>query len=107
MPTMKPSELRKLSVADLQKRVEDSKKELMELRFQSSIGQLDKNHRVSESKRDIARMLTVLGEKAKGVEVVSKAAEKPAKKAPARKAAPKAKAAAPKKTSSRAKKSAE
>ncbi|MER3483588.1 MAG: 50S ribosomal protein L29, partial [Meiothermus sp.] len=86
MPTTKPSDLRKLSEADLQKRVQDSKKELMELRFQSSIGQLDKNHRVREVKREVAQMLTVLGEKARGVEVTSKAAEKPAKK-PARKAA--------------------
>lgn len=66
MPTTKPSELRKLSVAELQKRIQDSKKELMELRFQASIGQLDKNHRVSEAKREIARMMTILGEKVKG-----------------------------------------
>ncbi len=65
MPTTKPNELRKLSVAELQKRIQDTKKELMELRFQSSIGQLDKNHRVSEAKREIARMMTVLAEKVK------------------------------------------
>lgn len=71
MPTTKPSELRKLQMPELQKRIQDTKKELMELRFQSSIGQLDKNHRVAEAKREIARMMTVLGEKARGVEVVS------------------------------------
>ncbi|MBF6595352.1 MAG: 50S ribosomal protein L29 [Thermaceae bacterium] len=96
MPMTKPSDLRKLSAADLQKRVQDSKKELMELRFQASIGQLDKNHRVSEAKRAVARMLTVLGEKAKGIEVAS---EKPT-----RKSAPKPAALAAKKPSSRAKK---
>ncbi|GIW26314.1 50S ribosomal protein L29 [Meiothermus sp.] len=64
MPTTKPSELRKLSVAELQKRIRDTKKELMELRFQASIGQLEKNHRVSEARREIARMMTILGEKA-------------------------------------------
>ncbi len=37
----------------------------MELRFQASIGQLDKNHRVSEARREIARMMTVLSEKVK------------------------------------------
>lgn len=84
MPTTKPSELRKLSVPELQKRVFDSKKELMELRFQASIGQLDKNHRMGEARREIARMMTVLGEKAKGIEVVGKAEEKPAKKVAAR-----------------------
>ncbi len=81
MPTTKPSELRKLSVPELQKRIQDTKKELMELRFQSSIGQLDKNHRVAEAKREIARMMTVLGEKARGVE----AGEAEAKPAPAQK----------------------
>jgi large subunit ribosomal protein L29 len=77
----KPSELRKLPVSELQKRIQDTKKELMELRFQSSIGQLDKNHRVAEAKREIARMMTVLGEKAKGITVVSEA-EAPAAKKP-------------------------
>ncbi|RIH86589.1 50S ribosomal protein L29 [Calidithermus roseus] len=65
MPTMKLSEMRKLSVAELQKEVTARKKELMELRFQASIGQLDKNHRVRETKREIARLLTVLTEKQK------------------------------------------
>lgn len=77
MPTTKPSELRKLPVSELQKRIQDTKKELMELRFQSSIGQLDKNHRVAEAKREFARMMTVLGEKARGVEVVSGVEAKP------------------------------
>ena len=79
MPTTKPSEIRKLSVPELQKRIQDSKKELMELRFQASIGQLDKNHRMGQTRREIARMMTVLGEKAKGIEAVSKAEEKPVK----------------------------
>ncbi|GEM83830.1 hypothetical protein MHY01S_19960 [Meiothermus hypogaeus NBRC 106114] len=77
MPTTKPSELRKLPVSELQKRIQDTKKELMELRFQSSIGQLDKNHRVAEAKREIARMMTVLGEKARGVEGANEVEAKP------------------------------
>ncbi|HEU4742894.1 MAG TPA: 50S ribosomal protein L29 [Meiothermus sp.] len=62
---MKLSEMRKLSVADLDREVQARKKELMELRFQASIGQLDKNHRIREAKTEIARLLTVLGEKRK------------------------------------------
>ncbi|RIH84136.1 50S ribosomal protein L29 [Meiothermus luteus] len=65
MPTTKPSELRKLAESELQKRIQERKKELMELRFQASIGQLEKNHRVKEVRREIARMLTILGEKAR------------------------------------------
>ncbi|WP_027876104.1 50S ribosomal protein L29 [Meiothermus cerbereus] len=76
MPMTKPSELRKLSLAELQKRIQDTKKELMELRFQASIGQLDKNHRVSEAKREIARMMTVLSEKTKGLEAQTPRANK-------------------------------
>jgi large subunit ribosomal protein L29 len=72
----KPSELRKLSLAELQKRIQDTKKELMELRFQASIGQLDKNHRISEAKREIARMMTVLSEKTKGLEAQTPRANK-------------------------------
>lgn len=86
MPMTKPSELRKLPVSELQKRIQDTKKELMELRFQSSIGQLDKNHRVAEARREIARIMTVLGEKAKGATVASKTEAESAKaKAPAEK----------------------
>jgi large subunit ribosomal protein L29 len=66
MPTTKLSELRKLPAAELQKRIQETKKELMELRFQASIGQLDKNHRMSQARREIARMMTLLGEKGAG-----------------------------------------
>jgi large subunit ribosomal protein L29 len=62
MPTTKPSELRKLSVEELQKLVLEHKRELMDLRFQASIGQLDKNHRVRQLKREVARILTLLRE---------------------------------------------
>ncbi|GIW34418.1 MAG: hypothetical protein KatS3mg072_1751 [Meiothermus sp.] len=94
MPTTKPSELRKLPVSELQKRIQDTKKELMELRFQSSIGQLDKNHRVAEAKREIARMMTVLGEKTRGVEGASEVEAKPTQAG--KKMAAKAKASAQK-----------
>lgn len=66
MPTTKLSELRKLPAAELQKRIQETKKELMELRFQASIGQLDKNHRMSQARREIARMMTLLGQKGAG-----------------------------------------
>jgi large subunit ribosomal protein L29 len=59
----KPSELRKQNPAELKKRVEEAKKELMELRFQATIGQLEKNHKMQETKREVARILTILAEK--------------------------------------------
>jgi large subunit ribosomal protein L29 len=57
------SEARKLSPAELEKLIRQKKRELMELRFQASIGQLSQNHRIRETRRSIARLLTVWNEK--------------------------------------------
>jgi large subunit ribosomal protein L29 len=56
-------EARKLSPAELEKLIRQKKRELMELRFQASIGQLSQNHRIRETRRSIARLLTVWNEK--------------------------------------------
>ena len=63
MPTTKPSELRKQTVAELRQRVAEAKRELMELRFQATIGQLEKNHKMQETKQEVARILTIISEK--------------------------------------------
>lgn len=60
---MKPSEIRKLAPVEIEKLVREKKQELMELRFQASIGQLSQNHRIRETRRTIARLLTILNEK--------------------------------------------
>ncbi len=106
MPTTKLSEIRLSDASALVKRVSEAKKELMELRFQSSIGQLEKSHRVSELKREIARSLTVLGEKAKGIVVEPKEKATKAEK-PKRAAKPKAAVAAEKPKRAPRKKAAE
>lgn len=56
-------EARKLSPVELEKLVREKKRELMELRFQASIGQLSQNRKIRDLKRQIARLLTVLNEK--------------------------------------------
>lgn len=60
---MKASELKELSVEELQKKLTTLKEELFNLRFQHAINQLDNPHRISDVKKDIARVMTVLGEK--------------------------------------------
>ncbi|WP_293172805.1 50S ribosomal protein L29 [Oceanithermus sp.] len=60
---MKLNEMRNLSPEELREQVREKKRELMDLRFQASIGQLAQNHRIRETKRTIARLLTVLREK--------------------------------------------
>ncbi len=60
---MKAQELRELSVADLEVKLADLKKELFNLRFQLAVHQLDNPHKISDVKHDIARVMTVIREK--------------------------------------------
>ncbi len=56
-------EIREMSVTELTKAVADAKEELFNLRFQHSINQLDNPMKIVETKKTIARLLTVLHEK--------------------------------------------
>ena len=60
---MKATEIRELSVEQLEKKLKELKEELFNLRFQLAINQLDNPHRITVVKRDIARVMTVLNEK--------------------------------------------
>lgn len=60
---MKAKELRDMSVAELQAKFKELKDELFRLRFQHAINQLDNPHVISETKKDIARVMTVLRQK--------------------------------------------
>jgi large subunit ribosomal protein L29 len=56
---MKVQEIRDLNDKDLEKRLDDLKEELFNLRFQMTTGQLDNVMRLREVKRSIARVKTV------------------------------------------------
>lgn len=60
---MKITDIRSMSETELEQKVKDLKEELFNLRFQHSINQLDNPHKIAETKKDIARVLTVLTEK--------------------------------------------
>ena len=60
---MKANELREMSVEQLNSKLGELKEELFNLRFQLAINQLDKPHKITEVKHDIARVMTVLREK--------------------------------------------
>ena len=60
---MKATELRTMSVEELNTKLGELKEELFNLRFQLAINQLDKPHKITEVKHDIARVMTVLREK--------------------------------------------
>ena len=56
----KASELKELSLADLQKRESEFKEELFNLRFQLATGQLENTARIAQVRKDIARVKTVI-----------------------------------------------
>ncbi|MBO7162261.1 MAG: 50S ribosomal protein L29 [Clostridia bacterium] len=60
---MELKEIRGKSPAELNKLLEEQKEELFKLRFQHSIHQLDNPMKLVETKKTIARVLTVLREK--------------------------------------------
>ena len=57
-------DLKSLTVADLQSQLVDAKKELFNLRFQNATNQLDNTARIKEVRKNIARIQTVITEKA-------------------------------------------
>nr|WP_316611218.1 50S ribosomal protein L29 [uncultured Ruminococcus sp.] len=57
---MKASELKDLSVEELQTKLTELKEELFNLRFQLAVNQLDNSNRIGAVKKDIARVSTVI-----------------------------------------------
>jgi large subunit ribosomal protein L29 len=60
----RPSELRDLPEDELRARLDSSKEELFNLRFQLATGQLDNPMRIKDVRHEIARLMTVLTERA-------------------------------------------
>ena len=58
---MKAKDVREMSKAELQNKLSDLKAELFNLRFQLAVNQLDNPMRIKAVKKDIARVMTVLG----------------------------------------------
>ncbi|GAB6184012.1 50S ribosomal protein L29 [Thermodesulfovibrio hydrogeniphilus] len=59
---MKASELRNLSLDELKKKEKELRKELFNLRFQFSKGELQNVKRIKAVRKDIARILTIITE---------------------------------------------
>lgn len=59
---MKASEIRDLSLVEMNEKLTDLKDELFKLRFQLAVNQLDNPMRIKAVKKDIARIKTVIRE---------------------------------------------
>lgn len=60
---VRAKEIREMSTAEIQSKLDDAREELFNLRFQRAAGQLKDTSRLTAVKRDIARYLTVLNER--------------------------------------------
>ena len=64
---MKGFELRNYTDEELKNLLEEKKRQLMELRFQLAMGQLKNTSLIKLTKRDIARIKTILRERELGI----------------------------------------
>lgn len=60
---MKTDEIRALADEKIQSRIDETREELMNLRFQQSTGELLDTSRIKETRRLIARLETILRER--------------------------------------------
>ncbi|HWW95755.1 MAG TPA: 50S ribosomal protein L29 [Vicinamibacteria bacterium] len=60
---MKPEQIRELGLDELRHKEKELQEQLFRLRFQKSLGQLDNALKLQATRRDIARVKTILKEK--------------------------------------------
>ena len=60
---MKANEIRKMSQEEIEKKIKDSKSELLDLRMKAATGNLEKPSKLDAIKKDVARMMTILNER--------------------------------------------
>lgn len=64
---MTPVEIRNMNNEELLKLLEEKKRTLMNLRFQNALGELKDFSLIQKTKRDIARIKTILRERELGI----------------------------------------
>jgi len=60
---LKANEIRKLTSEEIEKKIKDSKSELLDLRMKAATGTLEKPSKIDAIKKDVARMMTILNER--------------------------------------------
>jgi large subunit ribosomal protein L29 len=63
---MKPQEIRDLSDSDRSEKLQEFHQELFNLRFQHSTAQLENTQRLSQVRKTIARIKTIINQKSAG-----------------------------------------
>ena len=62
---MTMEDIRKMTDEDLSSKVYELKNELLSLRFQAKVGQLDNGNKITVTRKEIARVLTAINERKK------------------------------------------
>jgi large subunit ribosomal protein L29 len=73
---VKADEYRELASSELGVKLEEANEEYFNLRFQNATGQLENFSQIGRTKRDIARLRTILRERELGLEIEVKAKPK-------------------------------
>lgn len=60
---MKTSEIRELTVAEIEERIDAEKANLLRQKFNHSVSPVENPTTLKKARRDIARMMTILAEK--------------------------------------------
>ena len=60
---MKAKEIRELSAQEIAQKIKELRSELLNLRLRKQLGQVDKPHRFTKLRREVARMETILNQK--------------------------------------------
>ena len=60
---IKANELRNMTVDEIRQKMEAFKKELYSLRTEAKAGRIEKPHKISEARKDIAKCETIITEK--------------------------------------------
>jgi large subunit ribosomal protein L29 len=65
---MKAAEIRELTVEEMETKETELKDQLLKLRFQHAVGQLENTMKLKEIKKDLARIATIRREMEQGTE---------------------------------------
>ena len=57
---MKAAEIREMKIEDIQEELDDARESLMRLRFQLTTGELTDHTQIRSTRRNIARLITIL-----------------------------------------------
>ncbi len=66
---MRAKDLRQLSISELEVKLKDLKSELFKLRITKKIEGLKEPSKIRQAKKDVAKILTVMNEKKRGLSV--------------------------------------